>query len=115
MRGRYLVCLGGGLESVPMLQRVKAAGLKVALVDANGHCPGFDLADTFSEASCYDAGETVAALTVTFFGLHLSFPLQMPLGQELAIYMLNNKRELLTEMGARLDNRVEIVVDTKLP
>jgi len=63
MRGRYLVCLGGGLESVPMLQRVKAAGLKVALVDANGHCPGFDLADTFSEASCYDAGETVAALT----------------------------------------------------
>ncbi len=42
-------------------------------------------------------------------------PLQMPLGQELAIYMLNNKRELLTEMGARLDNRVEIVVDTKLP
>lgn len=42
-------------------------------------------------------------------------PLQMPLGQELAIYMLNNKRELLTEMGARMDNRVEIVVDTKLP
>ena len=42
-------------------------------------------------------------------------PLQVPLGQELAIYMLNNKRELLTEMGARLDNRVEIVVDTKLP
>ncbi|MBU1042661.1 MAG: Rne/Rng family ribonuclease [Proteobacteria bacterium] len=42
-------------------------------------------------------------------------PLQVPLGQELAIYMLNNKRELLTEMGARLDNRVEIVVNTKLP
>lgn len=41
-------------------------------------------------------------------------PLQMPLGQELAIYMLNNKRELLTEMGARVDKRVEIVVDTKL-
>jgi ribonuclease E len=42
-------------------------------------------------------------------------PLQVPLGQELAIYMLNNKRELLTEMGARVDNRVEIVVDHKLP
>jgi len=42
-------------------------------------------------------------------------PLQVPLGQELAIYMLNNKRELLTEMGARLDNRVEIIVDHKLP
>jgi len=42
-------------------------------------------------------------------------PLQVPLGQELAIYMLNNKRELLTEMGAKLDTRVEIIVDTKLP
>jgi hypothetical protein len=39
----------------------------------------------------------------------------MPLGQELAIYMLNNKRELLMEMGAQMDTRVEIVVDTKLP
>ncbi|MDP2848844.1 MAG: Rne/Rng family ribonuclease [Humidesulfovibrio sp.] len=42
-------------------------------------------------------------------------PLQFPVGQELAIYMLNNKRELLTEMGARVDTRVEIVVDPKLP
>jgi len=41
--------------------------------------------------------------------------LQFHVGQELAIYMLNNKRELLTEMGARVDRRVEIVVDTKLP
>ena len=40
-------------------------------------------------------------------------PLQVPVGQELALYMLNNKRELLTEMGARVDTRVEIVVDTK--
>jgi ribonuclease E len=42
-------------------------------------------------------------------------PLQFPVGQELAIYMLNNKRELLTEMGARVDCRVEVVVDPKLP
>ncbi|HWR03227.1 MAG TPA: Rne/Rng family ribonuclease [Humidesulfovibrio sp.] len=42
-------------------------------------------------------------------------PLQVPVGQELAIYMLNNKRELLVEMGARVDTRVEIVVDPKLP
>jgi len=42
-------------------------------------------------------------------------PLQVPVGQELAIYMLNNKRELLTEMGSRVDCRVEIVVDPKLP
>jgi len=42
-------------------------------------------------------------------------PLQVPVGQELAIYMLNNKRELLTEMGARVDIRVEIMVDAKLP
>lgn len=42
-------------------------------------------------------------------------PLQVPVGQELALYMLNNKRELLTEMGARVDTRVEIVVDTKQP
>jgi ribonuclease E len=42
-------------------------------------------------------------------------PLQFPVGQELAIYMLNNKRELLTEMGARMDVRVEIKVDPKLP
>jgi len=41
-------------------------------------------------------------------------PLQFPVRQELAIYMLNNKRELLTEMGARVDCRVEIVVDPKL-
>ncbi|OIN98972.1 MAG: ribonuclease [Desulfovibrionaceae bacterium CG1_02_65_16] len=42
-------------------------------------------------------------------------PLQFPVRQELAIYMLNNKRELLTEMGSRVDCRVEIVVDPKLP
>lgn len=42
-------------------------------------------------------------------------PLQVPLGQELAIYMLNNKRELLMAMGAQMDTRVEIIVDTKLP
>ncbi len=42
-------------------------------------------------------------------------PLQVPLGQELAIYMLNNKRELLMDMGAQMDTRVEIIVDTKLP
>jgi ribonuclease E len=42
-------------------------------------------------------------------------PLQVPVGQELALYMLNNKRELLTEMGARVDTRVEIVVDTRQP
>ncbi|MBI5518976.1 MAG: Rne/Rng family ribonuclease [Desulfovibrio sp.] len=42
-------------------------------------------------------------------------PLQVPVGQELAIYMLNNKRELLVEMGSRVDVRVEIVVDPKLP
>ncbi len=42
-------------------------------------------------------------------------PLQVPLGQELAIYMLNNKRELLTEMGAKMDTKVEIIVDIKQP
>ncbi|MDR3639888.1 MAG: Rne/Rng family ribonuclease [Humidesulfovibrio sp.] len=46
---------------------------------------------------------------------HCQSVLQVPVGQELAIYMLNNKRELLTEMGARVDCRVEIVVDPKLP
>lgn len=42
-------------------------------------------------------------------------PLQVPVGQELALYMLNNKRELLTAMGSRVDVRVEIVVDTRQP
>ncbi|SNR86095.1 RNAse E [Humidesulfovibrio mexicanus] len=42
-------------------------------------------------------------------------PLQVHVGQELALYMLNNKRELLTAMGARVDVRVEIVVDPRQP
>ena len=38
-------------------------------------------------------------------------PLVYPVSQELALHLLNQKRELLIEMGQRFDNRIEIAVD----
>ncbi|MBN2139496.1 MAG: Rne/Rng family ribonuclease [Desulfovibrionaceae bacterium] len=37
-------------------------------------------------------------------------PLEYPVHEELALYLLNNKRELLMEMGERFDNRVLVKI-----
>jgi ribonuclease E len=40
-------------------------------------------------------------------------PLPMPLDEELALYMLNHKREKLMELERRFETRIDIIIDRK--
>lgn len=57
-----VICLGGGLEGLPILQRVKALGHRLVVVDGNAHALGFALADYTVLASCYDVAQTLEGL-----------------------------------------------------
>lgn len=57
-----VICLGGGIEGLPILERVKALGHRLVVVDGNALAPGMALADFRVIASCYDVEATVAAL-----------------------------------------------------
>ena len=59
---KTLICLGGGLEGLPILQRAKALGHRLVVVDGRADAPGMALADVPVVASCYDPAATVAAL-----------------------------------------------------
>jgi biotin carboxylase len=57
-----LICLGGGVESVPMIRRVKEMGHRAIVVDANPKAPGFEVGDDARLASCYHIGQAIMAL-----------------------------------------------------
>src|SRR3990167_2353912 len=57
-----LVCLGAGIEGLPILERVKALGHRLVVVDGNPDAPGRKLSQFFVEASCYDAKQTINVL-----------------------------------------------------
>ena len=57
-----IVCLGGGIEGLPILERVKALGHRLVVVDGNPDAPGRKLSQYFIEASCYDAKQTINQL-----------------------------------------------------
>jgi biotin carboxylase len=65
-----LICLGGGLEGVPILKRAKAMGHRLVVVDKNPAAPGMALGDMRVWASCYDAHAVLAALESEFGGFH---------------------------------------------
>lgn len=56
-----IICLGGGIEALPILLKVKAMGHRIVVVDGNPHAPGREWGIPL-KASCYHAPETVAAL-----------------------------------------------------
>ena len=52
-----LLCLGGGYESIPILQRVHDLGYNPIVIDGNQHCPGFAWVGNKGEAwlsNCYN-------------------------------------------------------------
>lgn len=57
-----LICLGGGVESVPIIQRVKEMGHRAVVVDKNNEALAFSIADRAVVASCYDADEACEAI-----------------------------------------------------
>lgn len=59
-----LICLGGGIEGLPILQRAKALGHRLVVVDGNPNAPGFAIADLCAVASCYDVTATVRELDI---------------------------------------------------
>lgn len=56
------LCLGGGIESVPIIQRARELGLRTIVVDANPEAPGFAYADSRAIASCYHYESAVPAI-----------------------------------------------------
>jgi biotin carboxylase len=65
-----LICLGAGLEGLPILKRAKAMGHRLVVVDGNPDAPGMALGDMRVWASCYDAHAVLAALESEFGGFH---------------------------------------------
>lgn len=62
VRGRRVVIVGGGRESVPGIRRAKELGLDVVVTDEDPNCPGSAEADHFVAASTYDPQMTVEGL-----------------------------------------------------
>jgi biotin carboxylase len=59
---KTIICLKGSAEAVPILERVKALGHRIVLVDPDLGCAGRGLADEFIQANHYDAAETFGAV-----------------------------------------------------
>ncbi|MBI4949512.1 MAG: ATP-grasp domain-containing protein [Deltaproteobacteria bacterium] len=58
VKGKTILIISGGVEAVPIIERAKALGLKVAVSDGNPDAPGFRLADFKIIASTYDEKKT---------------------------------------------------------
>ena len=58
---RNLVVLGGGVEAIPIIQRVKELGFRAVIVDGNPNAPAANLG-YFIDASCYHAPEAITVL-----------------------------------------------------
>lgn len=58
-----LLLVGGGIESVPAINKAHSLGLTVVVSDMNDSAPAAQMADFFIEASTYDVEATVTAAT----------------------------------------------------
>ncbi len=56
-----MLLIGGGTEAVPGIERVRAMGLRIAVVDGDSEAPGFALADHALVVSTYDIEGVVDA------------------------------------------------------
>lgn len=63
LKGKTLLFVGGGLETVPGIRKAQALGLHVVVSDLNPRAPGIQAADAGIVASTYDVAATVAAAT----------------------------------------------------
>ncbi len=57
-----LLCLGGGYESIPIIQRAADLNLNTIVVDGNEQAPARSLGAEFVQASCYDLRRTPGTL-----------------------------------------------------
>lgn len=57
-----IALLGGGIECLPIIQRVIALGHQAIVIDGNPDAPGMDLADIEVVASCYHTEAVLPAL-----------------------------------------------------
>ncbi len=59
-----MICLGGGVEAVPIIQKVKDMGLNALVLDYSPSAPGLFIADeAFSAVSCYHPESALPALS----------------------------------------------------
>jgi len=59
---KTIIALGGSIEAMPILRKIKDMGHRLVVVDGNPDAPGFSLAERGAVASCYSPTETVNAL-----------------------------------------------------
>jgi len=57
-----IILLGGGADSIGIIERAKEMGHRTMVVDHDPTAPGFKLADVVSLASCYDPVGTLVSL-----------------------------------------------------
>ena len=58
------VLLGGGIESIPIIQRVRELDFRAVVVDGNPNAPGFAIADHCCVASCYHGDQAIRDLRI---------------------------------------------------
>jgi len=58
---KTLICLGGGIEAIPIIQRVRELGFRAVIVDGDRNAPASHLG-YFIDASCYHASEAIPVL-----------------------------------------------------
>jgi len=68
---KTILFLGGGKDSIGIIDRARQMGLTVAVMDYDHSCPGRRLADYFIWASCYDIDEAIEGTELLFsqFGI----------------------------------------------
>jgi len=70
---KTLILLGGGVEAVPIIRRVRELGFRAVVVDGDAGCAGRSLADDFVHASCYHGEQAIPALSAHAYGMRLSY------------------------------------------
>ncbi len=59
---KYLVIIGGGIESYPVISYAKECGYKILLIDKDNDCPGSKLADIYINESIYNHSKIIEEL-----------------------------------------------------
>src|SRR3990167_2401210 len=57
-----IILLGGGIEALPIIQRVKELGHRAIVVDGDPDAPAWEIADRCSVASCYNSEAAIRDL-----------------------------------------------------
>ena len=62
LREKWAICLGGSASKIPIVESIKAKGLKCCIIDQNSGCAAKDHADLFVNISTFDSEAIISQL-----------------------------------------------------